>query len=139
APFRADVGSRPHDGFEPALRDQLEESDDILSRIAVSVEIELAGQRLVPVPGNVKIDRVDPQGLRLAKGILPTVARQTRIEHRRGVDEEGLAVHPELRIRVRRRDLDGRRVRGADRDGEQRGREPEHRAQYTICYISLSH
>jgi hypothetical protein len=64
----------------------------------MAVEIELAFAGLVPVPGNVEVNRVDAQLAMAVQGNFPEVARDAIVEKCGGMDEERLAVHVELGV-----------------------------------------
>src|ERR1019366_6695339 len=69
---------------------------DVFREIEVGGEIELAGPRLVEVPKDVGAKGVEAHGAHLAHAVAPVGARDARVVHFAGADEEGCAVEEEL-------------------------------------------
>src|ERR1019366_4241661 len=69
---------------------------DVFREIEVGGEIELAGLRLVEVPKDVGAKGVEAHGAHLAHAVAPVGARDARVVHFAGPDEEGSVVEQEL-------------------------------------------
>src|SRR4029077_9418906 len=58
-PLVQDFGSGAGNQLETLLRDHREESAEIAAGICMAVKIEFAFLRFVPIPGDVKVNRID--------------------------------------------------------------------------------
>src|SRR5574340_676159 len=78
----------------------------------MAVEVELAFARLVPVPGNVEVDRVDAEFAVPVERARPQIPRNALVEESRGMDEKRLSIDSEFRVAAVLDDFDATGVRG---------------------------
>jgi len=74
-PLGADVGPRADDHVQPEVRRLLDELDDVV----VAGEIPLPFVAFVTVPRHVRLDAVEPAGLRLGQAVAPQLAGHAEI------------------------------------------------------------
>ena len=125
APFVANHRSGSHDEEEAVVARKREQRAEIAPRVRGAVEIEAAVAGLVPVPGDVEIERVEAQRAERIERGFPAIGRHAFVEEGRAPEEERLAVDEQLRRAGAR---DDHRMRERRRPGGRGGKEPdEHR------------
>ncbi len=75
------------------------------------VEIELPFLQLVPIPGDVDVNRVDAQRAITVERNFPEISRNAVIEKRRRVNEERIAIDVQFRIAAMHDDFNATRAR----------------------------
>lgn len=118
-PFRADVRARPHDGQQVLLLSQLQEVLDVQKALHIRTavptgkrffssyvrvlagyvpKVEIAGLRLVQVPGDVSFDRVESGGPELAQTVPPILLRDAEIMQGAAVYRHIAIIQREVRL-----------------------------------------
>jgi hypothetical protein len=100
SPSRRHLRPHMHDQLESAICDQMQQPAQIAARIRVAVEVELSFSRLVPIPRDREVDRVDAQFVVAVERMRPQILRHAEVIERGAVHEKRFAIHLQFGPRV---------------------------------------